>query len=120
MGVRLAMDDFGTGYSSLKYLRQFPLDYLKIDRSFISRLPDHPQDAAIVSGIIALGRRLGLQVVAEGVESEAQRDFLHGQGCHEMQGFLFSPALDPDQAARLLGAGPAPAGPGRGAGLMGE
>jgi diguanylate cyclase (GGDEF)-like protein/PAS domain S-box-containing protein len=120
MGVRLAMDDFGTGYSSLKYLRQFPLDYLKIDRSFVSRLPDHPQDAAIVSGIIALGRRLGLRVVAEGVESEAQRDFLRGQGCHEMQGFLFSPALDPDQAARFLGAGPAPAGPGRGAGLAGE
>ncbi|CAN5408098.1 hypothetical protein BH11PSE9_BH11PSE9_31880 [soil metagenome] len=94
LGVKLAIDDFGTGYSSLGYLKRFPIGRLKIDRSFISGLPGDESDAGIVQAIISMGRALRLQVVAEGVETEAQRAFLQAAGCDLFQGFLFAPALD--------------------------
>jgi EAL domain-containing protein (putative c-di-GMP-specific phosphodiesterase class I) len=103
-GVRVAMDDFGTGYSSLSALRDFPFDVLKIDRSFVMRLPHDGRTAAITRGIIDLSRRLGLDVVAEGVESAEQRDFLADAGCTLMQGYLFARPMAPDVAlARLVG-----------------
>ena len=94
LGVRMSIDDFGTGYSSLAYLKRFPIDKLKIDRSFISGLPDDGRDAGIVRAILQMARALGMKVIAEGVESEVQRGFLHDAGCDEFQGFLFAPALD--------------------------
>ena len=90
LGVRLAIDDFGTGYSSLSYLRDFPFDVLKIDRSFTERLPQDKRTAAITQGIVELSHRLGMEVVAEGVETEEQRQALLSYGCMQMQGFLFS------------------------------
>ena len=94
LGVCLSIDDFGTGYSSLAYLKRFPIQRLKIDRSFVQGLPADASDAGIVRAVAQMGRALGLQVIAEGVESEAQRDFLREAGCHEYQGYLFAPALD--------------------------
>ena len=91
--LRLAVDDFGTGYSSLAYLSRLPVDALKIDRAFIKELPDHNHNAAIVRTIIELGCGLGLSIIAEGVETEAQCQFLLEQRCHLFQGFLVSPAL---------------------------
>ena len=93
LGVRIAVDDFGTGYSSLAYLRHFELDTLKIDRLFIANMLDSPRDAAVVSTIIDLGRHLGLEVIAEGVETMAQRDWLLHHGCAIMQGFLVAPGM---------------------------
>jgi diguanylate cyclase (GGDEF)-like protein/PAS domain S-box-containing protein len=94
LGVKLAIDDFGTGYSSLGYLKRFPIDRLKIDRSFVSGLPGDQSDVGIVNAIVNLGRALHLEIVAEGVETEAQREFLARTGCEQYQGFLFAPALD--------------------------
>ncbi len=94
LGVKLAIDDFGTGYSSLAYLKRFPIGRLKIDRSFIAGLPAEESDVAIVQAILHMGRALRLQVVAEGVETEAQRRFLADAGCDLFQGFLYAPALD--------------------------
>jgi diguanylate cyclase (GGDEF)-like protein/PAS domain S-box-containing protein len=102
MGVRIAMDDFGTGYSSLNYLKQFPLHALKIDRSFVRDLTEHPEDQAIVSTIITLGQGLNLSVVAEGVETQAQVDLLRSLNCTEMQGYWFSKPLGAQAATRLL------------------
>ncbi|MGO9770906.1 MAG: EAL domain-containing protein [Roseiarcus sp.] len=101
-GVGFSMDDFGTGYSSLSYLTRLPLDQLKIDRSFVRDLPDSANDAAVVQTIITLARSLGLAVIAEGVETEAQRRFLESHGCPTYQGFLFSPPVDIEQFERLL------------------
>jgi diguanylate cyclase (GGDEF)-like protein/PAS domain S-box-containing protein len=92
-GVGFSMDDFGTGYSSLSQLKNLPLDQLKIDQSFVRDVLNGARDASIVRTIITLGRSLNLSVIAEGVETEDQRDFLEKHGCHAFQGFLFSPAL---------------------------
>ncbi len=103
-GVRLAIDDFGTGYSSLAYLKRFPIDCVKIDRSFIRDLPDDRDDASITRSIIAMAHNMKLDVVAEGVETPEQLNFLHAYGCDEIQGFLFSEALAADAFERYLGA----------------
>ncbi|MEC9339934.1 MAG: EAL domain-containing protein, partial [Pseudomonadota bacterium] len=105
MGVRLSVDDFGTGYSSLSYLKRFPLDKLKIDRSFVLHLPDDEDDAIIAQAIMVLAGRLNLSVVAEGVETEAQCAFLLDHGCDMVQGYLFSPPVPVEQAEELLVAG---------------
>ncbi len=88
--MELAIDDFGTGYSSLSYLKRFPVDVLKIDRSFVDGLGDDPDDTAIVTAIISLGRALGLRLVAEGVETRRQLDELRRLGCDRAQGFMFA------------------------------
>ncbi|HEY1092053.1 MAG TPA: EAL domain-containing protein [Burkholderiaceae bacterium] len=93
LGVSLSIDDFGTGYSSISYLKRFPIQRLKIDRSFVRGLPGDAGDVGIINAIIQMGRALSLQVIAEGVEHPAQREFLARAGCHEMQGFLHAPAL---------------------------
>jgi diguanylate cyclase (GGDEF)-like protein len=102
LGVRLAIDDFGTGNSAVAYLKQFPIDVLKIDQSFVRGLHSSSEDAAITSATIAMARQLGLRVVAEGVEEQVQMDFLREHGCNEYQGFLFSPALSAEEFASLL------------------
>jgi diguanylate cyclase (GGDEF)-like protein/PAS domain S-box-containing protein len=108
IGVQLAIDDFGTGYSSLAYLKRFPIGKLKIDRSFVQGLPGEDSDSAIVTAIAQMAAALGMKVIAEGVENEAQRRFLLAAGCHEFQGFLFAPAMDSFSfEKRLLGAPPA-------------
>ena len=109
MGLHLAVDDFGIGYSSFSYLKDFPLDTLKIDRSFVREIASHPDDAAITTAITAMGHALGLRVTAEGVETEEQRTLLRRQGCDEMQGYLFSRPVPAGEFARLLaGDKPAP------------
>jgi EAL domain-containing protein (putative c-di-GMP-specific phosphodiesterase class I) len=102
LGVRLAIDDFGTGNSAVAYLKQFPIDVLKIDQSFVRGVASSTEDAAITSATIAMARQLGLRVVAEGVEEAGQMDFLRRNGCREYQGFLFSPAVPPEAFAEML------------------
>jgi diguanylate cyclase (GGDEF)-like protein len=101
-GIRVAVDDFGTGYSSLSYLRKFPLDALKIDRSFVSQITTIPDEMTIVRAIISMGRSLNLRVIAEGVETQGQFDFLKIHQCDEAQGYYFSPPVPPQEFARLL------------------
>lgn len=102
MGIELSLDDFGTGYSSLAYLKRFPVGKLKIDRSFVSDLDVDPDDRAIASTIVSMGRNLRLTVLAEGVETQQQLDLLRNMGCDMAQGFLFSRAIPADKMALLL------------------
>jgi len=102
LGVRLAIDDFGVGYSSLSHLKRFPIDTLKVDRSFIRDLPADAEDKALTEAIIAMGKSLSLTVVAEGVETLEQQEFLREHACDEMQGFYFSKPIPPEQFAELL------------------
>jgi EAL domain-containing protein (putative c-di-GMP-specific phosphodiesterase class I) len=105
LGVRLAMDDFGTGYSSLAYLQRLPLDVLKIDRAFVQGVPHNANSAVITEAGILLGRKLGMAVVAEGVETAEQLEFLRAQGCDMMQGFYLSPPLPIGEISRFVNEG---------------
>ena len=102
IGLRLSLDDFGTGYSSLSYLRLFPLDKLKIDQSFIADITSEGTDAALVRTMIAVGHQLGMRVIAEGVETEAQCSYLRRHHCDEFQGHFFSPAVAPERVPELF------------------
>ncbi len=101
-GVRLAIDDFGTGYSSMSTLKRFPIDTIKIDRSFVRELPHNSEDKAIAQAIISMGKALGLTIVAEGVETIEQDDFLRDHACDEIQGFLFSKPVSADEIAEFF------------------
>jgi EAL domain-containing protein (putative c-di-GMP-specific phosphodiesterase class I) len=102
MGVELSLDDFGTGYSSLSYLKRFPIDVLKIDRSFVRDIPSDPDDSAIASAIISMAHNLGIQVVAEGVETEEQLEFLRDHDCDTVQGYYLSRPKPAEEVARYL------------------
>jgi diguanylate cyclase len=100
LGVSIAIDDFGTGYSSLAYLKRFPVDKVKIDRTFVADAPGDREQSAIISAIVALAHALDIEVIAEGVETQKQRDFLRRCGCDYIQGYLIGRPTEPDQAAR--------------------
>ncbi|WP_417224543.1 EAL domain-containing protein [Amphritea sp.] len=102
LGSKLAIDDFGTGYSSLSYLKQFPIDKLKIDRAFIRDLPDNKEDATLVNAIIAMSKSLGLELIAEGVETIEQLQYLHQLDCPNIQGFLFSKPVQAEQLPAVI------------------
>ena len=110
-GIRLAIDDFGTGYSSMSLMKQFPIDTIKIDRSFVRDLPKDSEDQAIAQAIISMGKALGMTVIAEGVETVEQEAFLRSHACDEMQGYLFSKPVPPQQLAELLRPAPLTASP---------
>jgi EAL domain-containing protein (putative c-di-GMP-specific phosphodiesterase class I) len=107
LGVRVGIDDFGTGYSSLRYLQRFPVDVLKIDKSFVDGVDRDDHDAALVRTIVALGDMLGLATVAEGIERSAQRDHLRAIGCRRGQGYFFARPLDAEATAAMLRQGEA-------------
>jgi EAL domain-containing protein (putative c-di-GMP-specific phosphodiesterase class I) len=100
--LQVGLDDFGTGYSSLAYLRQFPLDFVKIDRHFIQDLDHHPNERAIVAAIIGLCHALGLIVIAEGVETQSQLRILKDLECDRAQGFFFAPSSSPEMISNLI------------------
>src|SRR5262249_5682916 len=102
MGAQLTFDDFGTGYASLSYLSRYPLTRIKIDQSFVRKISDRDQDTAIVRAIIVLARNFGLAVIAEGVETPAQAEYLLAQGCDEVQGFLCAGPLPPAEFEEFL------------------
>ena len=103
LGVSLALDDFGKGYSSLSYLHRFPIDRIKIDRAFIGGLPESRAGLAIVSAVVSFARALDMEVVAEGVETQAHVDALLDLGCEFAQGFFFHRPVPPEQLTALLG-----------------
>jgi EAL domain-containing protein (putative c-di-GMP-specific phosphodiesterase class I) len=107
LGIGLSIDDFGTGYSSLSYLKRFKIDKLKIDQSFVRDIQHDPDDAAIVSAIIGLAHSLGFKTIAEGVETQAQLDFLRAHACDDIQGYFYSKPVPADEFARLLAGEPA-------------
>jgi EAL domain-containing protein (putative c-di-GMP-specific phosphodiesterase class I) len=100
-GVRLSLDDFGTGYCSLSYLKHFPIDALKIDRTFVRDVIKDPDTATITGAIIAMARSLNKEVIAEGVETIEQSDFLRAAGCSQLQGFLYGAAMPADQIGQM-------------------
>jgi EAL domain-containing protein (putative c-di-GMP-specific phosphodiesterase class I) len=102
IGVRISLDDFGTGYSSLSYLKRFPIDKLKIDRSFVSDVITNPEDAAIARAVIAMAHSLDMRVVAEGVETAAQLDFLRVNQCDQFQGYYYAKPLPATESTELL------------------
>jgi EAL domain-containing protein (putative c-di-GMP-specific phosphodiesterase class I) len=104
-GAKIALDDFGTGYSSLSYLRRFPFDTIKIDRSFIQEVTENPTTHAIIESLLALGHSLGIQVIAEGVETRAQLDMLQQLRCRYIQGFLLGLPVAATELPRLMAAG---------------
>jgi EAL domain-containing protein (putative c-di-GMP-specific phosphodiesterase class I) len=102
MGVRIAIDDFGSGYSSLAQIKRFPIDTLKVDRSFIRQIGSAEPDGSVADAIIAMGKTLSLTVVAGGVETEAQQTYLSDHACDQLQGYHFSKPVQPEQFAELL------------------
>ena len=105
LGVRIALDDFGTGYSSLAYLKNFPIDCLKIDRAFVKDLPENKDDRAISRAIIAMGKNLGMDVLAEGVETQAQAEFLAAEGCHVFQGYFYGKPMSANELSEKIQSG---------------
>jgi EAL domain-containing protein (putative c-di-GMP-specific phosphodiesterase class I) len=99
LGIRIALDDFGTGYSALAYLKRFPIDIIKIDRSFISGMEEQRYDTALIQAILAMAKGMDLDLVAEGIETAGQRQLLRLLGCHYGQGFLFARPAPADEAA---------------------
>jgi EAL domain-containing protein (putative c-di-GMP-specific phosphodiesterase class I) len=101
-GIKLAIDDFGTGYSSLSYLKKFPIDKLKIDQSFVKDLPNDEEDSAITKAIIALAKSLNLELIAEGVETQQQKEFMLQNGCSKIQGYIYSKPIEAQEIEKFL------------------
>ena len=102
MGIQISIDDFGTGYSSLSYLKRFPIHTLKMDKSFIDHVTDDEEDASFARMVIGIAKSLNLDLIAEGVETESQLEFLRAEGCRLIQGFYFSKPLSADKALEYL------------------